>query len=586
MGAGYGSPLPKLAGKGVLTEGLAAGPETEGAGLLGATGLERATRNNPIYHRQLRYDPAVFGAGNDVRTEEYAVAVARYQQAHGLVVDGMAGPVTVGHVLGRPQPDGGKAPDGKAPDGKAPGPGPEAPPAPAPPAPRTEQTEHGTFIVYPDSFVGPLPPGGPQGEHVRESEYRRILAQRQTAAVAAREQAVSRIDDLLSYGAFDWAITDGEATEALNLLAALPMSQLQVALGRIDAQRLLDNVPSKARRTPAFARVIIAMGPAKYRPFIRELLSYGALDWAIRDAEIQVVIDILMALPGPQQLVFLRSLEPVHLSRLSGNLGRGVQVSDDMLKAIFDVTPDTDLAAMESTFERRFHVDLSTWFLRRWQMSIKQKWDAPGLRRLWTLFEQLPPGHIQDNERLDTFLRESSTDGSGVYYGGPEAAAVSYGDVNARGNYGGIMVPDGAGGQRDVGLNSNVNLFSTVVRHEVGHAVDAKIGASGEGGYTSTAASAGQWRSYDSSDEFVNAIISAGGGMSGHGYPDEELYRRAMLRAVSDEEDFAEALREVDSKAAAPEASVTGPVAAVLDKGRWHPDSSPWYTAGDRLDVG
>ena len=90
---------------------------------------------------------------------------------------------------------------------------------------------------------------------------------------------------------------------------------------------------------------------------------------------------ILDNLPAPQRIAFLRSLDALHLSRLARNLGNGVHVSNEVLKNIFDVTPDGDLKALEATFERRFHVPLTTWFLRRWQMNIKESWDAPGLRR-------------------------------------------------------------------------------------------------------------------------------------------------------------------------------------------------------------
>src|SRR6185295_356623 len=106
---------------------------------------------------------------------------------------------------------------------------------------------------------------------------------------------------------------------------------------------LLDNLPAAARRTPGFARVLVAMGPDKYRPFVNELLSYGVLDWAIRDSEVEVVCDILTVLPGPQQVTFLQSLDALHLSRLARHLSRGVNVSNDVLKAIFRALPDTDL---------------------------------------------------------------------------------------------------------------------------------------------------------------------------------------------------------------------------------------------------
>jgi len=598
-----------MPGKRTLTDGV-------DAALLGPAAIERAKRSNPGYHTQLKFDPAVFGVSDDVGTGAFALAVAKYQKSHGLVIDGMAGPITVGTLGGStsaptPTTDGpapttdGPAPTtsgptpttggptptsggpGLAPE-PAPAPDPATPPAPAPKPPRTEHTEYGTYIVYANDFVGPLPPDSDKGHNVHEAEFKKIIAEKDKAAAATREHTIKEVDDLLSYGAFDWAITDGEATKALNLLGDLPMSQLKIAVTKINTNRLLDNVPAKARRTPAFAKVIVAMGPAKFKPFVTELLSYGVLDWAVRDSEVEVAIDILEALPASQQITFLQSLEPKYLSRLARNLSKGVHVSNDMMKTLFKAAPDTDLSAMESVFERRFNVDLSTWFLKRWMMSVKEKWDAPGLRRLWTIFEQLPPGHIQDNDRLDTFLRDSKTDGSGVYYSGFDAGVIGYSDVNAKGSYGAIMVDDGKGGKKDVGLNTNVNTFSTVARHEIGHAVDAKIKASESGGYVRTAANAGQWRTYGSADAFVDAIVTAGGGMSGHGYHNEQAYRKAMERAVSKGEDFTEALQSFapSVKPPADGAAVKGPVAAVYEKNRWHPSTNPWYKNPDRPDVG
>src|SRR4051812_41800965 len=84
--AARGGPAP-APGKRTLTEGLTSGA-ADGA-LLDASAIERARRSNPIYHAQLKYDPAAFGAGNDVSTEPFALAVAKYQKAHTLVVDGM-----------------------------------------------------------------------------------------------------------------------------------------------------------------------------------------------------------------------------------------------------------------------------------------------------------------------------------------------------------------------------------------------------------------------------------------------------------------------------------------------------------------
>ena len=74
--------------------------------------------------------------------------------------------------------------------------------------------------------------------------------------------------------------------------------------------------------------------------------------------------------------------------------------------------------------------------------------------------------------------------------------------------------------------------------------------------------------------------------MSGHGYTNEQAYREAMERTVSKSEDFTEALHHVAPSVAPPAATVTGPVAAVFDKTRWHQSANPWYSKHDRPGVG
>src|ERR1051325_4651767 len=80
-------------GKRTLTDGLVPPAATNGA-LLSQAAIARARRSNPIHHAQLHYDASMFGAGEDVGSEAFALAVARYQRDHGLTVDGMVGPST------------------------------------------------------------------------------------------------------------------------------------------------------------------------------------------------------------------------------------------------------------------------------------------------------------------------------------------------------------------------------------------------------------------------------------------------------------------------------------------------------------
>ena len=67
--------------------------ELQTGGVLGPEEVEHARRNNPIYQRQLGFDPTEFSAA-PVDSAEFAQDVARYQEEHTLIVDGMAGPTT------------------------------------------------------------------------------------------------------------------------------------------------------------------------------------------------------------------------------------------------------------------------------------------------------------------------------------------------------------------------------------------------------------------------------------------------------------------------------------------------------------
>ncbi|GMV38524.1 MAG: hypothetical protein AMXMBFR64_02400 [Myxococcales bacterium] len=81
--------------------------------------------------------------------------------------------------------------------------------------------------------TGKKPPARPAAEVVKENKRR-----------------LACIDDLMSYGAFDWAITDGEATRALSLLAGAGDAALPALVQHLDKgkalSRLLENLPRKA----------------------------------------------------------------------------------------------------------------------------------------------------------------------------------------------------------------------------------------------------------------------------------------------------------------------------------------------------
>ncbi|MFD4631507.1 DUF4157 domain-containing protein [Streptomyces sp. NPDC058284] len=75
----------------------------------------------------------------------------------------------------------------------------------------------------------------------RLPEYDRLAAD--VAGLQPPANTLETIEDRLSYGLFDWAVTDQDAVVALDLLKQLSGNQLATAMAAIDYDRLLDNLP-------------------------------------------------------------------------------------------------------------------------------------------------------------------------------------------------------------------------------------------------------------------------------------------------------------------------------------------------------
>lgn len=105
--------------------------------------------------------------------------------------------------------------------------------------PRIHQAEFVSDEKYLDRLRSNLPAE-------RAAELETIV--QDVAGMVPPRADLEQIIENLSYGLFDWAITDAEAIQALDLLKQLPPPQLAVALSRIDYGRLLDNLPDDRKQ--------------------------------------------------------------------------------------------------------------------------------------------------------------------------------------------------------------------------------------------------------------------------------------------------------------------------------------------------
>ena len=380
-------------------------------------------------------------------------------------------------------------------------------------------------VVYPDLYLRPLPASTSAEAHMLEATYQLLTTVRTMMASGLAAGVAGQVTQLMSYGITDWAITDAEATQAVTSLGALPIEGIRAAFGSLTPDTI--------------QRLIVNLPPDQFDT------------------------------PAWAKVTVARGRDAV----------LGPALDTTRMKLYFDLLPDGEINALQTLLSWRFETPF--------EGRDGASWDAAGLRRAWTILEQLPPAHVASNDMLEMILRDQAAGGAGYYDPSDESAVIGYGaNLDETGSYGEIL--DGSG--HDVGLGSNVNLFNTVLRHEIGHAVDAQIGAST--GYAHTAENAGKWEEYPSKTAFADAVIAGGGGIGGHGYPDDDAYEKAVRKAIADETDFNVALQrlkdatEVPADVAEATATTPGPVLAVFEPGRWAASQNPWYSQPDRADVG
>jgi len=266
-------------------------------------------------------------------------------------------------------------------------------------------------------------------------------------------QVLDEVRDLLSYSWRDWHVSGDEALEALSLLAQLRLPSLVGAvrdLGNEQVERMLKNLPSDARSTPAFGKLITALGADRVAPYLSDLMSRGMFDWFVTDADAERVAEVILALPRPDQLKLLKSWDPDKVERMRDNLN------------------DPDL--LGEVMGTRFNLDIGP--LETGDLYEGMDWDVVGLRQAWDVLEDLPESHVRGNPKVDSLLRiESYGEGqsaSGYYKGSEHLVAIQYAEEGMDYlNMGNIDEKDPLYGG---------NYFDQTVRHEIGHAVDAKIG--------------------------------------------------------------------------------------------------------------
>ncbi len=146
-------------------------------------------------------------------------------------------------------------------------------------------------------------------------------------------EVADQLKDKLSYGVFDWAVTDGEARDVLDQLSRYDQRDLSKILDRLGpdmTSRLLDNVTDADRRI--YGDTIDRLNAARNQPReplenarqvvsdIESKLSYGAFDWAVTDEEARAVVSQLSRYDLGDLRRVVSMIDPDLLNRIEPNL--------------------------------------------------------------------------------------------------------------------------------------------------------------------------------------------------------------------------------------------------------------------------
>lgn len=193
----------------------------------------------------------------------------------------------------------------------------------------------------------------------------------------------------------------------------------------------------------------------------------------------------------------------VRKSFASGLSHGSTKSNQGALQVMFSNTPDAEYDTLEKLFEVRFNVSVGQ---TKSPSKTGKDFDAKGLKRCWTLLVDLPPKHVEGNAWLEHWTRyEGGGAGSGFYSSSRKESSIAYDPTK--------MNKENKAADPGDPLYDVVR-FNKVVRHEVGHAVDKKLGASDT--YCIGNAAGGNWEKHGAvTDALVTTMVTASkGGIS------------------------------------------------------------------------
>lgn len=300
------------------------------------------------------------------------------------------------------------------------------------------------------------------GRYLLAHELMHVVSPSGGGILRAVASDYDEIEDRLTYGLFDWAITDQNARDVLVILSGLNATDLADTLTQMETDgllnRLLENISDADHTTYDLLIRSIHQhrGVSETASHIENLMSYGVLDWVITDHEAHVALEALLDLRSmPDRLRDVVAAIPAdQYERFYGNLSEEDRADNLRFLMELEMIRRTGMTLDEMSIEQRTHleaeataagVSVGTYirgevsarsfggYTATWWPSLLPAQQAAWTARFNTILARI---RVEAPEEVREVIADAESAGGGIQWmpqdveeAGPNALALNRGDT-------------------------------------------------------------------------------------------------------------------------------------------------------------
>jgi hypothetical protein len=286
--------------------------------------------------------------------------------------------------------------------------------------------------------------------------------------------AAIEVEEKLSRSLTDWVVSDADAMDVLAIYAGLDDAALTAAVAFANQTTiacLMDNMPEEGRSAPGFEKLASKLSITQLmvsKDALSDSIFFADEEEATSNALVSSMLTTADETGGAIRTMDILSTFP-DAATLSSE-------QQAQLSNIFHTADDRGV--WEKAFEVRFGVDINeTSRTMRARLGERvEDWTRESLTRVWEVLAALPTSHVAGNTDLVSLVRIETTKRDDHREAGGNAGTGGWycGTHNTVGMHVGDDL-DRENNADDGDPLNGVTRFDKVVRHEIGHAVDAQL---------------------------------------------------------------------------------------------------------------